>query len=69
MTEQQQVSIEISAEQAEKLSDLNIPNDLLDEIISRHREKLEEGIQREAIVSEREVPMANGHAVVWGDWP
>lgn len=63
------VTVKLNEEEAKRLQEgTNIPQAVIETIYERHKDLLEDGVQRDAIVSKREVPMKNGHVAVWGDW-
>lgn len=63
------VTVKLDTDEIDRLSETNIPTDVLEEVFERHQDVLREGIQRSAVVSKREVPLGVGHVFVWGDWP
>jgi len=67
--EDETVPVTLDTDEIERLSETNIPTDVLEEVFERHQDVLRENIQRSAAVSKREVTMGVGHVVVWGDWP
>lgn len=69
MSDRETITVKLDAEEAERLSETNIPQAVIEQIFERHQEVLEDGIQRDAVVSKRKVSIANGRVFVWGDWP
>jgi hypothetical protein len=68
MSDEDSISIKITAEQHQAIKDTNISTELFEDLVKRHKDLVEESIQRDAVVSDREVPFSNGYVVVWGEW-
>lgn len=62
------VTIKLDKEEAERLEDTNIPQEVIETAYERHKDLLENGIQRDSVVSKRKVPINVGRFVVWGEW-